>query len=301
MRAALAAATPAPVGDHLSRRLAVEGFIRAMFAALEPAPGVISTEHAATSADGAQVSVRLFTPPRVTSPALVIYVHGGGMILGSVDLYDPRLRLLAARWGVRVLAVDYRLAPEHPHPAPVEDCYAALAWAAANAPAIGIDATRIALVGESAGGGLAAGVTLLARARGGPAIARQILLYPMLDDRTRQAPGPLPEILLWTYADNITGWGALLGDAAGGAVVPACAAPARALDLAGLPPAYLVVGDIDIFAREDLAYAARLSAAGVPTEFHLLPGAPHAYDFLAPEAGISKRTWADIDRLVRAL
>lgn len=301
MLPAMAAATPPPVGDHLSRRVAVEGFIEAMFAALQPAPAVVSSEHVATSVDGGQVPLRLFTPPHLSCDALVIYVHGGGMILGSVDLYDPRLRLLAARWGVRVLAVDYRLAPEHPHPIPVEDCYAALAWAAANGPGIGVDPDRIALVGESAGGGLAAGVTLLSRDRGGPAIARQILLYPMLDDRTREPRGPLPEVLLWNYADNITGWGALLGERAGGTDVPAYAAPSRAVDLAGLPAAYLVVGDIDIFAAEVLDYAARLSAAGVPTEFHLLPGGPHAYDFLAPEAGISRRTWDDVERLVRTL
>lgn len=301
MLPAMAAAVPPPVGDHLSRRAAFEGFIAAMFAALPSAPGVSAVDQVAPSVDGAKVAMRLYTPAQPTSDALVIYVHGGGMILGNVDLYDPRLRLLAARWGVRVLAVDYRLAPEHPHPAPVEDCYAALAWAAANGREIGVDPARIALVGESAGGGLAAGVTLLARDRGGPAIARQILLYPMLDDRTRSARGPLPTVVLWTYEDNITGWGALLGERVGGADVPAYAAPARAADLAGLPPAYVVVGDNDIFAAEDLDYAARLSAAGVPTEFHLLPGGPHAYDFLAPDAGISRRTWDDVARLVGAL
>ena len=153
----------------------------------------------------------------------------------------------------------------------------------------------------TAPGGLAAATALVTRDRGGPALARQILVYPMLDDRNVSAPSPAPGVLLWTYEDNATGWGALLGEAAGGENVSAYAAPARARDLAGLPPAYIMVGDMDIFRDEDIAYAARLSAAGVPTELHVHPGAPHAFDFLAYGSTIAKRAFADELRVLQSL
>ncbi|HNM93171.1 MAG TPA: alpha/beta hydrolase fold domain-containing protein, partial [Mycobacterium sp.] len=155
---------------------------------------------------------------------------------------------------------------------------------------------------DSAGGGLAAGVALLARDRGGPALALQLLIYPMLDDRTRTpSPELAPEFLTWNYEDNLTGWTALLGAAAGGDDVPVYAAPARAADLAGLPPAYLDVGDLDIFRDEDIDYARRLSAAGVATELHVHPGCPHAFEGLAPGADVSRRVIADRVRRLRSL
>lgn len=298
---AAAADTPPPAaGDWKTRRVAFEAMI-GMLTAAWPAHGeVVVSDHTATSHDGATIALRRYASPEPTG-ALAVYAHGGGMILGSVELYDVQLRRLAARSGVTILAVDYRLAPEHPHPTPVEDCYAALCWAAEHAGELGADPARIAVMGDSAGGGLAAGAALLARERGGPVIARQILRYPMLDDRTTSPPAEPPPAMVWSYDDNATGWGALLGDAAGAAEVPAHAAPARAEELTGLPPTYLLVGQLDIFADEGLAYASRLSAAEVPVEFHLVPGAPHAFDLLAPDAGISQRSLENEVRVLRGL
>jgi acetyl esterase/lipase len=195
---------------------------------------------------------------------------------------------LSARAELAVLTPDYRLAPEHPDPAPVEDCYATVRWAAAHAREIGIDPARIAVMGASAGGGLAAGVTLLARDRGGPAIARQLLIYPMLDDRTRTADPEMAHALLWSVDDNVTGWNALLGEADADDV-SVYAAPARANDLSGLPPAYIDVGGLDLFRDEDVDYATRLQRCGVPVELHVVPGVPHAFDILAPESSAGRQ------------
>lgn len=298
---AMAEQVPPPAGDVAGRRQNVEALLATFFAALPSVDDVKTTEHQATAADGHQVPMRLYTKDGAASGPLAVYLHGGGMIMGSVPLYEPLLRLLASGSGVPLLAPDYRLAPEHPHPTPVEDCYAALAWAAEHAAELGVDPSRIGVAGDSAGGGLAAGVALLARDRGGPALARQILVYPMLDDRNTVVPDPVPGPLMWSHDDNITGWGALLGDAAGGDDVSAYAAPARAAEVGGLPPTYVMVGDMDIFRDEDIEYAARLTRAGVPVEFHLVPGAPHGFDFFAPDSEISRRAYADEIRALRQL
>lgn len=216
-------------------------------------------------------------------------------------IYDLAVRDYVAASGVPMLVVDYRVAPEHPHPTPVEDCYAALRWLATNAASLGVDPARLAVMGDSAGGGLAAAVCLLARDRGGPAVAQQILIYPMLDDRAATPDCSLLPYLTWTYDDNVTGWGALLGADAGSESVSPYAAPARATDLSGLPDTYLDVGDLDIFRSEDISYATRLADAGVPTELHVYPGCPHAFEALAPSAGVSKRALSDRVRRLRSL
>jgi acetyl esterase/lipase len=201
-----------------------------------------------------------------------------------------------------LLLLDYRVAPEHPHPTPVEDCYAALCWLAEQAPALGVNPARIAVMGDSAGGGLAAGVALLARDRGGPAIAQQILIYPMLDDRTTTPDPQLPaSYLTWNYDDNLTGWSAVLGESAGTDAVSPYAAPARAGDLTGLPAAFIDVGDRDIFRDEDITYARRLADAGVPTELHVHPGCPHSFEGLVRAAAVSQRAIADRTRRLRSL
>jgi acetyl esterase/lipase len=200
-----------------------------------------------------------------------------------------------------MLSVEYRRAPEHPYPTPVEDAYAALRWLHDHAAELGVDPDRIGVMGDSAGGGMAAALTILARERGGPRIARQILLMPMLDDRTT-TPDPLIEpFLIWSYDDSLTAWPALLGDAAGSDAVPATAAPARLLDAAGLPPAYIEVGQLDVFRDEDLAYATKLSRAGVDVEFHLRPGVPHEFDSIAPDSDVARRAIADRVRALRSL
>lgn len=301
LAAAMAEQTAPPPGDVASRRIAIEGLFGMFFTELPPSDDVKVTDYQVAAEDGHQVPLRLYTKVGQEPGPLVVYLHGGGMIMCSVPLYEPLLRYLASRSGVAVLAPDYRVAPEHPHPTPVEDCYAALTWAAEHAAELGCDPARIGVAGDSGGGGLAAAVALLARDRGGPALARQILVYPMLDDRNTTAPDPVPAPLMWTYDDNLTGWQALLGDACGGDDVSPYAAPARATDVSGLPPAYVMVGDMDIFRDEDIAYAARMTAAGVPVEFHLVPGAPHGFDLFAPNSEIGRRAYADEIRALRKL
>ncbi|MCX2953723.1 alpha/beta hydrolase, partial [Lentzea sp. NEAU-D7] len=186
-------------------------------------------------------------------------------------------------------------------PTPLEDAYAALRWLHDNAAALGVDPARIGVMGDSAGGGMAAALSILARDRGGPAIARQILIMPMLDDRTTEADPHIAPYALWSYDDNLTAWPALLGDAAGGPDVPATAAPARLEDASGLPPAYVEVGQLDVFRDEDLAYATKLSRAGVPVEFHLHPGAPHEFDSIAVDSDVARRAVADRVRVLRSI
>lgn len=220
-------------------------------------------------------------------------LHGGGFIVPLLPGYDGLMRTYTKRTGVPMVVVDYRVAPEHPHPLPVEDCYTALRWLAGNAAELGVDPKRIAVMGESAGGGLAAGVALLARDRGGPTLAQQLLIYPMLDDRTigpdRQLP---PEYLVFNYDDNRTGWAALLGSDWPRDAVSPYGAPARATDLSGLPEAYVEVGDLDILRDESIEYARRLMAAGISTELHVIPGLPHGFEMLAPDAVATQRVIA---------
>ncbi|MDP9842173.1 alpha/beta hydrolase [Streptosporangium lutulentum] len=233
----------------------------------------------------------------------VYWIHGGGMIIGDPEMDDLRMVEYVIRLGCVAVSVDYRLAPEHPHPAPVEDCYAGLVWTAKNAAELGIDPDRIAVGGLSAGGGLAAGTVLLARDRGGPALAFQLLVCPMLDDRNvTPSSREFAEAVVWNRGANLLGWSALLGDAAGTDDVSPYAAPARMADLSGLPPAYLDVGELEVFRDECVDYAQRLVQAGVSTEFHLYPGAFHSFDGMIPEAEISRRAAAErVVALRRAL
>lgn len=267
--------------------------------------GVDVRRFAMRTDDGATVTLSWYWLAGAQQPGSAgLYLHGGGMILGLDELgllYDTAVRHYVAASRVPMLVVDYRIAPEHPHPVPVEDCYAALLWLAGHSAELRIDPTRLAVMGDSAGGSLAAAVCLLARDRAGPPIALQLLAYPMLDDRSPMPDSELAQLLTWTHNDNRTGWAALLGETVGGVGVAPYAAPARAIDLAGLPPAYLDVGDLDIFRDEDIAYASRLMAAGVPTELHVHPGCPHAFEWLAPRADVSQRVIADRIRRLRSL
>jgi acetyl esterase/lipase len=188
-----------------------------------------------------------------------------------------------------VVSVEYRLAPETPHPGPVEDCYAGLAWTAAHAAELGIDPDRIIVGGASAGGGLSAAVALLARDRGGPALAGQLLMCPMLDDRNDTLSSlQMTGLGIWDHAANDLGWTALLGDAKGGPDVSPYAAPARATDLSGLPPAYIDVGSAETFRDEDVAYATRIWQAGGIAELHVWPGGFHGFTVMVPDAAISR-------------
>ena len=191
-------------------------------------------------------------------------------------------------------SVEYRLAPEHPHPAPIEDCFAGLKWLVSNADSLGVDTGRIAVGGASAGGGLAAALALVARDRGVDIIFQQ-LICPMLDDRniTRSSHW-VHHPKVWNRAANIIGWSSLLGKPAGSEDVSPYASPARAEDLTGLAPAFIIVGDLDLFVDESIEYTRRLAAAGVPTELHILPGAVHGSQYFLPTAEVSMR-WKAIE------
>jgi acetyl esterase/lipase len=303
--AALGEMEASPIGDVETRQVNGHRLFDSVADSWDPPSGVAVQEHALTAPDGATLGLRWYHLPGLHQPgSAALYVHGGGMIFGLEHigrLYDAAVRQYVTEAGVPMLVVDYRIAPEHPHPTPVEDCYAALAWLADNAAALGVDPARIGVMGDSAGGGLAAGVSLLARDRGGPRIASQLLIYPMLDDRIHTPDPQLLPFLTWTNDDNVTGWAALLGDSAGTDMVSPYAAPARATDVSGLPDTYIDVGDLDIFRDEDINYARRLSDAGVPTEFHLHPGCPHAFEALARGADVSQRAIGDRVRRLRNL
>ena len=291
-----------PAGDVQARRAALDAMLEYFNnQAQPPASDVEVTDHQVTAADGAALLARWYRLPSSDSGAAVLYLHGGGMILGSVPIFDGPVSRYVARTGVPMLSVQYRLAPEHPHPVPVEDAYAGLAWLAGHAAELGIDPGRIAVMGDSAGGGLAAGVAILSRDRQGPPIARQLLLYPMLDDRTT-APDPfIAPFAGWSHDDNATGWDALLGTGHENRDVDPAAAPARLQDARSLPPAYIEVGQLDIFRDETLRYALTLSQAGVPVELHMHPGVPHEYDAIAFDADVSLRAQADRSRVLRSL
>lgn len=228
-------------------------------------------------------------PAGLSTPAPGVYhIHGGGMMFGDNRSVMAVMLEWIVQVGVVVVSVDYRLAPEHPHPAPVEDCYAGLLWTAAHAADLNIDPARLLIAGASAGGGLSAAVALMARDRGGPVLIGQMLGCPMLDDRNQtpssyEIDGDAP----WDRASNLTGWRALLGNAQGGSDVSPYAAPARATDLSGLPPAYLDVGSVETFRDETLDYAARIWRAGGVAELHVWPGGYHGFELSAPDAAIS--------------
>ncbi len=253
-----------------------------------------------------EVMVRLYRPAGLETPAPLFYwIHGGGMVLGKVEHDDDLCMARAERLGVLVASVEYRLAPEHPFPAPVEDCHAGLAFLDANADRFGIRRDRIAIGGASAGGGIAAGLALLARDRGEVDIAFQFLVYPMLDDRNiTESSHAIQDPRLWNRTANGQGWNAYLAGRAGADDVSPYAAPARATDLAGLPPAYINVGDLDLFVDEDVAYAQALMRAGVPAELHVYPGAFHGSNMFVSRSPLSKRwrddEWGALERALRA-
>jgi acetyl esterase/lipase len=293
---------PPPVGDVDSRRAALDAMLDHANNKAQPiAEEVETTDHEVLVADGTAIRARWYRLPTSESRAAVLYLHGGGMILGSVPIFDGPVSRYVARTGVPMLSIEYRLAPEHPHPTPVEDAYAGLVWLAAHANELGVDPNRIAIMGDSAGGGLSAAVAILSRDRGGPRLVKQILLYPMLDDRTSTPDPQVAPFAGWTYDDNVTGWTALLGDRAGGPDVDPSAAPARLTDAAGLPAAYIEVGQLDVFRDEDIRYALTLSHAGVPVELHVHPGVPHEFDAIAFEADVSRRALTNRHRVLKAL
>jgi acetyl esterase/lipase len=292
------------VGDHLWRAptLTLDGIPagRGQHIANQPEPDlhegrIEREEHTVPRPDGGPpLAVTVFRPAGSNGPLPGLYfLHPGGMITGdrftgintALDWVDDLKAV--------VVTVEYRLAPEHPHPAPVEDCYSGLAWTAENSQMLGIDPDRILVVGGSAGGGLAAATSILARDQNGPSIRAQILLCPMLDDRNQSVSShQYVGVGVWDRLNNEVGWTALLGEARGGPTVPPYAAPARLDDFSGLPEAFIDVGSAEVFRDEAVAYASRLWEAGVQAELHVWAGGFHGFTGSVPGAEISREALA---------
>ena len=249
-----------------------------------------------------EVVVRVHVPPGIDRPAPCLYsIHGGGYVMGHRSMDDFRFDRWCPRLGFIGVSVEYRLAPETPYPGPLEDCYAGLAWVHAHADELGVDRFRIGIGGASAGGGLAAALALLARDRGELPVAFQMLAYPMIDDR-QATPSSGWDAPIWNPSSNEFGWRSYLGPLYGSDDVPYTAAPSRAADLSGLPPALVYVGTLDGFCDEDVEYAMRLYQAGVPTELHVYPGAPHGFDGITPGTELARRCQRDVQEwLAQAL
>jgi acetyl esterase/lipase len=243
------------------------------------------------AAGGATLRVRIYRPKNAAGPLpAMLWIHGGGFLFGSPEFDEVGNIETARELGILIAAVDYRLAPRHPFPAPLEDCHAALTWLHGNAQALGVQPARLAIGGSSAGGGLAAALALKVRDAGQIRLAFQVLLYPMLDDRTVLRTDLADDNLrLWDTASNRYGWTSYLAAAPGGPGVSAYAAPARCPDLAGLPPAWMGVGTYDLFHDEDTDYARRLNAAGVPCEVRVVEAAYHGFDAVSRAVPVSRQ------------
>lgn len=252
--------------------------------------GVVRRDVTIAGYEGAEISVSVLARAGKTGTGPgVFHTHGGGMVMGDRFVGLGQFLPWIVELDATVVTVEYRLAPEFPDPYPVEDCYAALVWTAEHAQEVGIDPARFIIAGASAGGGLAAGVALLARDRGGPELTGQVLIYPMLDDRDATvSTAQIDGVGVWDRGSNITGWTALLGDRVGGEDVSIYAAPARATDLTGLPPAFIDCGSAEVFRDEDVAYATSLWQAGVQAELHVWAGGFHGFDMLAPHAELAR-------------
>jgi acetyl esterase/lipase len=289
----LAAVKGEPLGSMTGEDVASARKQAAAFdAALPSVPGVQFSRRSIPGPAGApEVRLVIADPaPEQKGKPVLLHIHGGGYVVGEAIAFLPGVLRYAKPAGCLVVSVDYRLAPETKFPGSLNDNYAALLWVYRHAEELGIDPKRIAIGGESAGGGHAAALAIHARDRGEVPVIFQLLIYPMLDDRTgstRAVPAPIGQIA-WDAGSNRYGWTSLLGVPAGSAKVPYGAVPARVENLAGLPPAFIGVGAIDLFVDEDIEYARRLIDAAVPTELVVVPGAYHAFDLSVPNARISR-------------
>lgn len=246
-------------------------------------------------------NVRVYRPEGGNCGAGLMWIHGGGYIIGNTAMNDRECVALARDLGLVVASVDYRLAPKHPFPAALDDCMDAWQFMSSCAGQWGIDRSRMAVLGQSAGGGLAASLAQRIADAGGVQPAAQVLWYPMLDDRTA-ANGELDTLRhrFWNNRNNRVAWEYYLGQAAGATRVPPYAVPARRDDLSGLPPTWIGVGELDLFYAEDRAYAEQLTAAGVDCELYLAPRAPHAFDALVPDSSVARETVQDYYRFLRS-
>lgn len=256
--------------------------------------------------DGGEMLVKIYEPierNRDKLPAM-LWIHGGGFVMGHPDMDDLLCERFVQTANCVVVSIDYRLAPEHPYPAAIEDCYAGLVWMTAEAPSLGIDVKRVAIAGASGGGGLTAALALMARDKGGPSIIFQMPLYPMLDNRN-ETPSSY-EITdaqaTWSRSNNLTAWRMYLGEEKDTNKLSPYAVPSRADNLAGLPPTYTCIGQLDLFRDETFDYVTRLAQAGVDVEMNLYPGSFHCFEVFVPEAEVSQRASQNyLNAMARAL
>ena len=293
---------PLDLTDIPTARTTMMNMLAEAQAGIQRSQNVVYSDHQAPGLNGApQVRVRLYRPADQSGQLPCLYwIHGGGHVLGQIEQDDLMMEHIVEAVGCAAVSVEWRRPPEHPFPAPMDDCYAGLKWAHANAAELGLDPGRIAVGGASSGGGSAAGLALLARDRGEVPVCFQLLVYPMLDDRNvTPASRAVTEPKVWNRQSNLIGWKSYVGDAVGTDQVSPYAAPTRADSLAGLPPAYLPVGDLDLFIDEDIEYAQRLQQADVPAELHVYPGGIHGFDLLAPASRLAQRFVRDRDEALR--
>jgi acetyl esterase/lipase len=261
-----------------------------------PAPdGVHREDVSIPVGDGVTLEARWYTKGDARPGSAVVYAHGGGQVAGTLDHYDRRMRLYVTETTVPILSVGYRVAPEGKGQQLSEDVFAGVLWLNEHADRLGIDRARIAVMGDSGGGGLAAAAAVLGRDRGIP-IAQQILIYAMLDDTVDTASEALAPFLAWTAPMNATSW-----NARSDGPVSETTSPARLIDARGLAAAYIEVGDLDLMRNESIAYALKLSAADVPLELHVHPGTPHAYEWLDEDAVVTQRSLENRYRVLRSL
>jgi len=267
------------------------------------ASDVTLKDHFIDRRDGSHLRVRVYRKIGSSARGALLFIHGGGLIVSTVEDYDPMCMRYCSNTGIPIVSVDYPLAPEGPYPAAIDDVLAALAWMHDNADAHGWERSRIGIGGNSAGGGLTAGAVLKNRDTDTLPLACQMLVCPMIDDRTIVPDPRFPKAFqTWTYVDNQTGWEAYLGGLDDPSDVPIYAAPARADDLSGLPPTYIDTGTLDIFHDEDIAYAKQMITDGVDVEAHIWNGAPHSFDYFAFNTSIAKKAWdCRLDFLVKHL
>jgi acetyl esterase/lipase len=298
----LAAALPTLPDLHVHDLPGARARMRELAAGAAPPRGeVIVADYEVPGMDGNLVPVRVCTPPDISGPPpALLLLHGGGFVMGDLGTTSTLAMDLCSQLGALVLGVGYRLAPEHPYPAALRDCEAVLRWIASEEDGPGVDTARIGVYGMSAGGGLAAALTLLVRDRGGPPLCFQLLDAPEVDDRLDTASmrtfGDTP---LWNHADAVVSWRHYLRGLTG--AVPVYAAPSRADDLSGLPPAYVSVYENDPLRDEGLAYASNLLNAGVSVELHLFPGTFHRSAIITDAAVSRRQATETLDALRRGL
>jgi acetyl esterase/lipase len=284
-----------PPADAVAAREQAEGLMASLSLDVDVSDLDIEDREIPGPPGDSDVTVRVYAPKARTAAAVpaILYIHGGGFFLGSIDTEHGGAARLAQELGVVVVSVEYRLAPEHPFPAGLEDCYAALEWLHRDADALGVDPARVAINGGSAGGGLAAGLALLARDRGGPAICFQYLGIPELDDRLdTPSMRQFHNTPMWSRPAAEKSWEWYLGEAHGADDVSPYAAPARAADVAGLPPAYISTMEFDPLRDEGIHYALKLMAAGVSVELHSFPGTFHG-SAMVTSAAVTMREAAE--------